>query len=198
MEVGSLVHEILARAARGEIALDSLSAASPLIPHADLAAHVDRPAEEASQVIGRALACEAIAEILDPLRAWRGLMTRAGLATMSAEHGAGRAEGERAEAARTGGAEVYSEWAFARSVGGAVQIGAIDRLILARDVAGCVRRAEVVDFKTDAIAPEEAAATYRGQLEAYREVVVESFGLPKESVEMRLVLLRSCLVVDLS
>lgn len=69
--------------------------------------------------------------------------------------------------------------------------GAIDRLVL-HHRAGQTTSADVIDWKSDAIAPEEAderSERYRPQMEAYRRVVAAQTGLPAESIRMLVVYL---------
>ncbi|MEZ6015869.1 MAG: UvrD-helicase domain-containing protein [Planctomycetota bacterium] len=66
--------------------------------------------------------------------------------------------------------------------------GAIDRLVLVRS-GDRVVRAEVLDFKTDAVDAATVAAhaaRYQPQLEAYRRVVAELYALSPESVRATL------------
>ncbi|MGA0869805.1 MAG: 3'-5' exonuclease, partial [Planctomycetota bacterium] len=84
----------------------------------------------------------------------------------------------RAALARPGpDAELRREHAFLRVLGGAVQEGAIDRLVLERDADGRVLRAEVLDYKSGSTVDPAALDQKHGdQLRAYRDVVVEQFG----------------------
>ncbi|WP_035606325.1 UvrD-helicase domain-containing protein [Haloferula sp. BvORR071] len=57
--------------------------------------------------------------------------------------------------------------------------GVIDRLHVFRDATGKAESAELIDFKTDAVGSEEQLLErYRGQMEAYREVLEKSLGVP--------------------
>jgi ATP-dependent exoDNAse (exonuclease V) beta subunit len=105
----------------------------------------------------------------------------------------------RAVLARPGpAAEVRREHRFVRALAGAVQEGAIDRLVLHRDPGGRVVAAEVLDFKTGAAAdPAALAARHAAQLRAYREVVAAQFGLPGPAVRMWIVAVEAGLVVEL-
>lgn len=89
---------------------------------------------------------------------------------------------------------VEHERPFARRVGEEIQEGFIDRLVLVeRD--GRVVGADVVDFKTDRLAEDDAAELaervehYRAQLEAYRAVVMDTYGLAGDDVSGTLVFL---------
>jgi len=92
--------------------------------------------------------------------------------------------------------DVENELPFARRVGGDIQEGFIDRLVLTRN-DGRVVSAEVLDFKTDAIesGDDETLASrtdqYRPQIAAYCEVVREQYGLADEDVRGLLVFLVS-------
>ncbi len=101
--------------------------------------------------------------------------------------------------------ELHRERPFACRVDGEVMSGVIDRLVLVRSGpgasggpgagAGAVVAAEVLDFKTDdLVAGDEAALAartefYRPQIEAYREAVAATYGLPRSAVRGRLVFL---------
>jgi len=79
--------------------------------------------------------------------------------------------------------------------------GVIDRLVLEIDpVAPSSARATVIDLKTDAVEAsraEERAEGYRGQLESYRDAVVEMFGLPESAVGMVLLFVEPGVAVAL-
>jgi len=98
------------------------------------------------------------------------------------------------------GAEALTEEAFAVRLEDALYEGRIDRLVLVKD-GGLPRRAEVLDYKTDRIAPQDkdglarAARAYRGQLRVYREAVAQLYDLPLASVQGALVFLGSGAVV---
>lgn len=96
---------------------------------------------------------------------------------------------------------VENELPFVRRVGGEIQEGFIDRLVLIeRD--GQVVGAEILDFKTDAIEPgDEAGLTartehYRPQAEAYCDVVREQHRLAADGVRARLVFLGAGVVKE--
>ncbi|MHC4981086.1 MAG: UvrD-helicase domain-containing protein [Planctomycetota bacterium] len=81
---------------------------------------------------------------------------------------------------------VWREQPFARLVDGAVQEGAIDRLEAELGGDGSVRRAVVIDFKTDDISAADAEKTaeiYRLQLKAYREAAAQFLGIDAAAVE---------------
>lgn len=96
--------------------------------------------------------------------------------------------------------EVLREAAFLRLTPEGVQRGTIDRLVLWRHQeapSGPPIAAEIVDFKTGRSGlrdPErleawlaERTASYRGQLRAYAEAVVEQWRVPPEAIETTLV-----------
>lgn len=57
--------------------------------------------------------------------------------------------------------------------------GVIDRLHVFRDASGKAEHAELIDFKTDAIGrADQLLERYRGQMEAYREVLGDALGVP--------------------
>lgn len=93
--------------------------------------------------------------------------------------------------------EVFRERGFAVRHGDKLLTGTIDRLVLVRSAAGPLAAAEVIDFKTDALAVEGAAGEtlldqkYAPQLAAYRLGVSQFTGLPPERVFARLLLIDS-------
>jgi ATP-dependent helicase/nuclease subunit A len=96
------------------------------------------------------------------------------------------------------GAELRREHAFLRVQGGAVQEGAIDRLVLERDSGGRVVRAEVMDFKSGSTAErDQLEQRYGDQLRAYRDAVVEQFDVDPAAVRLRILALGAGVVVDL-
>ena len=71
--------------------------------------------------------------------------------------------------------------------------GSIDRLVLER-VGGRVRRASILDFKTDLVSEAGLPAAvdhHRPQLEAYARVVAHQHELEAEAIECRLLFLRA-------
>jgi ATP-dependent exoDNAse (exonuclease V) beta subunit len=90
------------------------------------------------------------------------------------------------------GAEVEREVPFLHRADGRMVEGTIDRLILVRQ-DGKVVAAEVIDFKTDALAPDDPdaltqrARRYAPQLDAYRAAVRTWYDLPADAVKARLV-----------
>jgi ATP-dependent exoDNAse (exonuclease V) beta subunit len=88
-----------------------------------------------------------------------------------------------------------------RSEGRLVE-GVVDRLVLVRE-AGRVVGAEIVDYKTDALRPDDSAAIsakaahYRPQLEAYRAAVASGFGIAASTVGAKLVFLDAGAVAEL-
>jgi ATP-dependent helicase/nuclease subunit A len=96
---------------------------------------------------------------------------------------------------------VENEFPFVRRMGDEIQEGFIDRLVLIqRD--GRVVGAQVFDFKTDTIQPDDeetlAARTerYRPQIVAYCEVVREQHGLAKQDVYGTLIFLGPGVLVN--
>jgi ATP-dependent exoDNAse (exonuclease V) beta subunit len=98
---------------------------------------------------------------------------------------------------------VAHELPYARSEDGRIQRGYIDRLVVERDERGAAVLAEIVDFKTDAVGPDDEAALaqaakhHRPQLEAYRTVVGALHRLAGDAIAMRLVFVRPGRVVTL-
>jgi ATP-dependent helicase/nuclease subunit A len=80
--------------------------------------------------------------------------------------------------------------------------GAFDRVVVWRDAAGVPVRAEIIDFKTDAVAAGDEerlvarVAHYAPQMEAYRRAVVAQTGLPTEVVACRILFLEADVVRD--
>jgi ATP-dependent helicase/nuclease subunit A len=97
---------------------------------------------------------------------------------------------------------VERETPFALREGDTLMEGVIDRLVLVREGAR-ITRAEILDFKTDALAgalPEQIrqrAAEYRPQLEAYRRAVVTMCRLAPDQVDATLVMLEPGVLVTL-
>ncbi|MEZ6126363.1 MAG: UvrD-helicase domain-containing protein [Planctomycetaceae bacterium] len=97
--------------------------------------------------------------------------------------------------------EVENERPFVLKRDGALVQGTIDRLVLAiadgRPVA-----ADIIDFKTDRLTgePREWVAdriqVYGSQLEQYRSAVHQCFGIPREHITSRLLLLEADVVVS--
>ena len=100
------------------------------------------------------------------------------------------------------GTRVRTEISFARRTTESVVRGQIDRLVLVEE-EGSLRRAEVIDFKTDRVSPEDKGELrrlidfYRPQVEAYRDAVAFTRGLAPEEVSGRLAFLSPGVVVDL-
>ncbi|MGD9789409.1 MAG: UvrD-helicase domain-containing protein [Phycisphaerales bacterium] len=74
----------------------------------------------------------------------------------------------------------------------ALRTGRIDRLVLHLDASGKPTRAEVIDFKTEALATDRAGAhsaaeTHRPQVEVYREAAARLATLARSRVEARVV-----------
>jgi ATP-dependent exoDNAse (exonuclease V) beta subunit len=94
---------------------------------------------------------------------------------------------------------VENELPFARRVGDEIQEGFIDRLVLIES-GGQVVRAEILDFKTDAIeAGDEALLAdrtdhYRPQIQAYCDVIREQYRLSEGDVAGKLIFLTAGVV----
>ena len=77
--------------------------------------------------------------------------------------------------------------------------GVVDRLILVyKD--GALVAADIIDFKTDAIAKGELPAKvdfYRPQMGAYRHAIAVQYGLPADQIATRLVFVSTGEVVNL-
>lgn len=95
---------------------------------------------------------------------------------------------------------VEHERPFLRRKGDEIQEGFIDRLVLVEQ-GGRVTGAHVLDFKTDALeagdpaAIEERTKHYRPQIDAYREVMREQYGLERSAVTGTLLFLAAGRVV---
>jgi ATP-dependent helicase/nuclease subunit A len=91
--------------------------------------------------------------------------------------------------------QVLRERPFAIRDGDAVVYGIIDRLVLFRR-QGCVLAADIIDFKSDALAVEQAAdmrhaiETYRPQFAMYRRAMAHQFSLDLNRVRSRLLFLQ--------
>lgn len=69
--------------------------------------------------------------------------------------------------------------------------GVIDRLLLHRDTVGTVRRVDVIDWKTDAVAsPADLVAPYASQMKAYRHALRTLY--PDAEIHLLLVSLHHC------
>ncbi len=149
----------------------------------------------------------ALAALARPLRAPRALVERSlrELRAALARPRLGELLGRAAHERRAAGAElrVWRERAFAVLLPGAegheeLWSGAFDRVVLAvRD--GRVVSAELVDFKTDRVEPDdvaERAAYYRPQLEGYRRVLARMCGLEPASIRALLAFVQADLIVE--
>jgi ATP-dependent helicase/nuclease subunit A len=93
------------------------------------------------------------------------------------------------------------ELRFLRREGDVVMEGVIDRLVLRRDATGAAS-AEILDFKTDAIAAGDATTIrertgfYRPQMDAYRGAVAANYGIEDSAVRARLIFLEPGVVVE--
>ena len=120
------------------------------------------------------------ANLADPLAAFRRILSQAAVRRVLSRP-AGAAE-----------REVLREHPFAIRDGDVLLSGSIDRLVLLRRGEKVVA-ADVVDYKTDAIADDAVLADkvefYRPQLEAYCRAVAKIFHVPAEGVTSRLLFL---------
>lgn len=104
--------------------------------------------------------------------------------------------------AGTAEVSVEREVPFMLRDGDSLMEGFIDRLVLYRD-AGQVIRAEVVDFKTDAVSVgdtdtlQQRIEHYSPQLNAYRRAISSMYGLRAERVVAKLVFVEPGAVIDL-
>lgn len=96
--------------------------------------------------------------------------------------------------------QLARERPYAIRKGNQIERGVLDRLVIIADGEKALA-AEVIDFKTDAVADAEALARltefYRPQLESYRNAVCSWTGLPKTAVSCRLLFVRDDKVVSL-
>ena len=68
--------------------------------------------------------------------------------------------------------DLYREQPMAAIIDGQFLTGIIDRLHLHRNPGGTVTRAEIIDYKTDAVkAPADLIPRYAGQMAAYRKAL---------------------------
>ena len=78
--------------------------------------------------------------------------------------------------------------------------GSIDRLVLTLE-DGVPKAAEVIDFKTDRVTPEEVEARaehHAPQMQAYRRAVSAMYGLAPEDVALKLAFLTPGVVHELN
>ena len=98
----------------------------------------------------------------------------------------------------SGGAFLGCEYPILGRSGGGMKRLVVDRLVVELDDAGGPLRASIIDFKTDRVGQEEAAAilaAHGPQLQAYRQAVMARFGLTADLVEAKIVALESGMVV---
>lgn len=113
----------------------------------------------------------------------RGILSRAAYADRCAPGDALEARRESPFAVREPDAETGEAWLLA---------GQFDRLVIGRR-GGSPAWAEVIDFKTDNVAPDdmlelaERVAFYRPQIESYRRAACATLGLAPERVAAKLV-----------
>ncbi|HTO02337.1 MAG TPA: UvrD-helicase domain-containing protein [Opitutus sp.] len=89
--------------------------------------------------------------------------------------------------------EVWRERAFEVVIKEQWITGVFDRVVIERDSHGEVRRVEIIDFKTDRVAPAAVntyVKSYASQLELYRRVAAILTGVPLERIGCRLVFTR--------
>lgn len=148
----------------------------------------DAALHAAASMVAPEMGGESVASLVREFRGW--------LEVAEIRQALSREEYER-DAGTT--VRVENELPFVRRVGPEIQEGFIDRLVLV-ERNGRVVAAEVLDFKTDLVAPDDETGLtgrvehYRPQIEAYCEVVRERYGLGEGDVEGRLVFLGSGLV----
>lgn len=91
-------------------------------------------------------------------------------------------------------AELWRERAFEVAMAGVWITGVFDRVVVHRNAAGVAVAADVIDFKTDRVAPgqllADAVTRHSGQLDLYRSVVATLSGLPIRAVRCYLVFTR--------
>jgi ATP-dependent exoDNAse (exonuclease V) beta subunit len=98
--------------------------------------------------------------------------------------------------------QVYRERRFAVREGQRLLIGIIDRLVLLKERERIIA-AEIIDFKTDNIAPDNPEQLdtlierYRPQQEAYQQAIRQIYRLEEEQVSARLVFLRASQIHEL-
>ncbi|MCX5662110.1 MAG: UvrD-helicase domain-containing protein [Planctomycetota bacterium] len=98
--------------------------------------------------------------------------------------------------------DLWRERPFAVRVEGRLLTGLFDRVLVTRR-KGRLVAAELLDFKTDRVDPEDRDAwsamieAYRPQIAAYREALAAMLGLPASAVAARLLLVAAGLTVDL-
>jgi hypothetical protein len=99
--------------------------------------------------------------------------------------------------------DVYRERPFAVRLGDKLLSGTFDRLLLMRcGTPSHIVAAEVIDYKTDAIAAADDQAVakiidrYRPQLSAYRQAVAAMFGLGEDCILTRLAVIEADEAVD--
>lgn len=100
--------------------------------------------------------------------------------------------------------ECWREQRFEILLGDEWLSGAFDRVVLTRDpITGTVRSAMIIDFKTDLIPPDQSdalaksIATYRPQIQTYRQVLARMTGLAPEKIEARLIFTRLAVAAHL-
>jgi len=99
-----------------------------------------------------------------------------------------------------GAMELWREKRFEIIVDNRWISGVFDRVILRPDPETGARRAEIIDFKSNRIAGEEAlretVALYRPQMEEYRRVLSRLAGLPGEAIRLRLLFTHALRAVE--
>ncbi|MEX0741205.1 MAG: PD-(D/E)XK nuclease family protein, partial [Phycisphaeraceae bacterium] len=99
---------------------------------------------------------------------------------------------------------VKREHPFALRLDDTLVTGLFDRLVLIRDPTGRTTHAEVLDYKTDRVDADDAAALdqlisrYRPQLETYRDAAARLYNISRSQVKTKLVLLSPAKVVTLA
>ncbi len=95
---------------------------------------------------------------------------------------------------------VYRELPYALREGEWIMSGKLDRLVVCSDAEGRAVDAEILDFKTDSVRPDEIrgrAKHYAPQIDAYRRAVGRMFKLPVEKVHARLLFVREGTAVSM-
>jgi ATP-dependent helicase/nuclease subunit A len=108
--------------------------------------------------------------------------------------------GIRAALSRPAGrAELWREQAFELSLDGVWISGRFDRAVMARDPAGRVTSASVLDFKSDRVSADEVparTACYQPQVASYRTALARLTGLPESAIGARLLFTHPRIVVE--
>ncbi|MEX2672758.1 MAG: UvrD-helicase domain-containing protein [Phycisphaeraceae bacterium] len=99
---------------------------------------------------------------------------------------------------------VKREHPFALRLNDTLVTGLFDRLVLIRDAAGRTTHAEVLDYKTDRVDADDAAALdqlinrYRPQLDTYRDAAARLYNISRSQVTTKLLLMSPAKVITLT